>query len=604
MSSKSNFLYSTREHQFILKEWLDVGHIMSLPKFRDYYSLDDIDTILEQALKVAREVVAPSCDDAEGVGVKFEGGKVTVPQSFKDAYHFLQENGWGNHDPEEPGVLPHIVQAAYREYFTGANNTIGLLTEGAAKLIATYGRPEDKARFLPQMYKGKWGGTMCLTETGAGTDVGASVTKAFPTETPQVYRIKGTKNFITGGDHDYTENNIHLLLARVEGGAPGTRGLSLFIVPKIWVKEDGTLGAPNDVITLNIEHKMGIKGSVTAMLGFGESDNCLGILLGNPPNEKGVAEGIAQMFQMMNSARHTVGQIGLVLSTVAYNNAVQYAKERIQGKAMTNPRGPDVPIIKHEDVRRMLLDQKATIDAMRALIFKNWYYIDLAANSDDPEERQMASRHIQVLNPLGKAYCSDMAWILIAEAIQVYGGYGFCEEYPVEKLARDSKINSIWEGTNYVQSIDLVGRKWSLEGGALFNDWLAEVGQFIEGHMSAAGLEAEFALLQKAYDAYRQIYTTVMGFTKSNPSLVATFATRVLHATAMLYCGCLVAEQAMLALRRMGELGQGHYDYTFYQGKVMSARYYIRNVVPFVGVMAEIIKSGDTSVLDIPEECF
>ncbi|MFH0809814.1 MAG: acyl-CoA dehydrogenase family protein, partial [Pseudomonadota bacterium] len=337
---------------------------------------------------MAKEVVAPTCDDAEGVGVKFENGKVTVPESMKNAYHFLQENGWGMHDPAEPGVLPQIVQAACREYFNGANNTVHLLTEGAARLIATYGRAEDKARFLPLMYKGKWGGTMCLTETGAGTDVGASVTKAFATETPQVYRIKGIKNFITGGDHDYTENIVHLLLARIEGGAPGTRGLSLFIVPKIWVKEDGSLGEANDVITLSIEHKMGIKGSVTAMLGFGENDGCRGILLGNPPNEKGFAEGIAQMFQMMNAARHNVGQVGLVLSTVAYNNAVQYAKERIQGKALTDPKGPDVPIIKHEDVRRMLLDQKATIDAMRALIYKNWYYIDLANHSDDAAERQ------------------------------------------------------------------------------------------------------------------------------------------------------------------------------------------------------------------------
>ncbi|MFH0810257.1 MAG: acyl-CoA dehydrogenase, partial [Pseudomonadota bacterium] len=225
-------------------------------------------------------------------------------------------------------------------------------------------------------------------------------------------------------------------------------------------------------------------------------------------------------------------------------------------------------------------------------------------HSDDAAERQMASRHIQVLNPLGKAYCSDMAWILIAEAIQVYGGYGFCEEYPVEKLARDSKINSIWEGTNYVQSMDLVGRKWSLEGGDMFRNWLAEVGRFIEEHASAAGLEAEFALLKKAYDASQEIYITVTGYAKSNRRLVATFATRVLHAMSMTYCGCLLAEQALLALRRMGELGAGHYDYPFYQGKVLSALYYIRNVVPSVWALADVIKSGDTSVLDIPEECF
>ena len=604
MASKSNFVYSTREHKFILKEWLDTQHILDLPKFRDYYSLDDVDSILEQALKVAKEVLAPTNDDGEGIGVRFENGKVMVPPSFKKAYDFLQENGWGMHDPDSEGVLPRVIRAACGEYFTGANNTIGLLTEGAAKLITTYGREQDKRRYLPKMYKGQWGGTMCLTETGAGSDVGASVTKAFATDVPQVYKIKGIKNFITGGDHDYTENNIHLLLARIEGATSGTRGLSLFIVPKIWVGEDGSLGEPNDVVTMGIEHKMGIKGSVTAMLNFGDNDGCRGILLGNPPNEKGVAEGIAQMFQMMNSARHTVGQLAMVLATVAYNNAVAYAKERVQGAPITNPRGDRVPIIKHEDVRRMLINQKATLEAMRALIFKNWYYIDLANESDDPVERETASRYVQVLNPLGKAYCSDMAWTLIADAIQVYGGYGYCEEYPVARMARDSKINSIWEGTNYIQALDLVGRKWTLEKGTLFGNWLAEVGQYIDRNQGAAGLEKEFAMLRRAYDAYQEIYATGMRYWQTDPRLVATFATRILHSTAMMYCGCLIADQAMIAIKKLSELGEGHYDYPFYQGKVVSARYYIRNVVPFVSTLAEIIAGGDTSVLDFPEEAF
>jgi 3-(methylthio)propanoyl-CoA dehydrogenase len=340
------------------------------------------------------------------------------------------------------------------------------------------------------------------------------------------------------------------------------------------------------------------------MLNFGDNDGCRGILIGNPPNEKGVAEGIAQMFQMMNSARHTVGHLALILATVAYNNAVQYAKERIQGSPLTNPKGERVPIIKHEDVRRMLLDQKATLDAMRALIYKNWYYIDVAANAEDEAEREDASRNIQILNPLGKAYCSDMAWSLIAEAIQVYGGYGYIQEYPVERLARDSKINSIWEGTNYIQSLDLVGRKWSLQGGALFGGWLAEVGEYIDENAGVPGLEKEFSLLKKAYDAYRELYTTVMGYWGSDPRLVATFATRVLHATSMLYCGCLIADQAKVALRKIAELGEGHYDYPFYQGKVQSARYYVGNVVPFVITLAEVVKSGERSVLDIMEESF
>jgi alkylation response protein AidB-like acyl-CoA dehydrogenase len=602
-----NFLYSTRDHKFIIKEWLDIEKILNFSRFKGYFELDDIDAILDQALKVAKEVLAPTNDDGEKIGVKFADGKVSVPPSFHAAHKFLQENGWGITDPNEEGSLPSIVRSAYAEYFNAANPSFtpySGLARGAAGLIASFGRPEDKEKFLPKMYSGQWGGTMCLTEPGAGSDVGDAATKAFPTDDPRIYKIRGTKCFITGGDHDLTKNIIHLLLARIDGAAPGTRGLSLFIVPKIWVNDDGTLGEPNDVTTVAVENKMGLKGSATCMLSFGENNNCRGILLGSPPDEKGVAQGMAQMFQLMNAARHGTGHSALAVAAVAYHNAVQYAKERIQGRPITNLRGERVPIIKHEDIRRMLLNQKATLEAMRALIFKNCYYMDLAYYSDDEQERVMAQRRIQVINPLAKAYCSDMAWSLIADAIQVYGGYGYIEEYPVARQARDCKIYTIWEGTNFIQSMDLVGRKWRLDNGKLFQEWLHEVEEFINKNQGAPGLEGEFSILKRAMESYKEIYATIIKYFLEKIRLVPLYSTRVLHCTSMLYCGCLIADQALVALKKIDELGKDHYDYPFYQGKVQSAKYYIRNVVPAVFMLAEIIKDGDASALEILEEAF
>ena len=602
----SNFLYSTQDHKFIIKEWLDMEKVLNYPKFKGVTEMDAVDMLLDMALKVAETVVAPTNDDGETIGLKLEDGQVKVPPSFHKAYNYLNENGWGAGDPEE-SIVPYTVGAAFKEYFGGANPSFTSyisLIGGAAKLIASFGRQEDKDMFLPNMYKGKWAGTMCLTEPDAGTDVGDTITRAYATDKPGVYKIKGTKCFITAGDHDLTENIIHLLLARIEGAGSGTKGLSLFIVPKFKVNPDRSLGEKNDVATVAVEHKMGLRGSATCMLSFGDDDNCEGILLGNPPNEKGIAEGMAQMFQLMNTARHGTGHSALYVATVAYNNAVKYAKERIQGRALTDPKGPRVAIIKHEDVRRMLLNQKSILEAMRALVFVVWYYVDVLTHSPDEAERKYAQDQVDILNPLAKAYCSDVAWELVADAIQVYGGSGYIEEYPVAKQARDVKIYSIWEGTNYIQAMDLIGRKWRMENGEMFAKWMVELGKNIDDNQGAAGLEDEFAQLKKAYGQVQDIYKTIGDYTKKDFRLVTTFATRVLHAVSMLYCGYLLADQAKLAQKKIAELGENRVEATFYKGKVASASYYIKNVVPFIDTLAGVIKEGDTSVLDIPEEAF
>jgi alkylation response protein AidB-like acyl-CoA dehydrogenase len=480
----SNFIYSNRDLKFIIGEWLDADTLFSFDKFRDYYSHDDIDIILDQALKIVTEQVAPTNEEGDTIQARFEDGAVTVPSSFHAVYRFLNQEGWGisNLLEDEEGTLPQVLYSGIIEMITAGNPAFIPylnLSGGVLELIQSFGSKWDKETFLPPLCAGEWSGTMCLTEAGGGSDVGDILSRAYPTDEPGIYKIKGSKVFITAGDHDICSNIIHMVLARAEGGLPGTKGLSLFIVPKIWVNPDGSLGENNDVVTVGIEHKMGIRGSATATLNFGENDNCRGILIGDPPIE-GKGEGMAQMFQMMNGARMDTGMAGYTLAAQAYFNAAEYARNRVQGRAYNDPKGSRVPIIKHADIRRILLNLKACTEGMRAMAFRTYYYFDISRHSPREEERQIARDRIEVMTPLVKAYNTDMVWPLVGDAIQLYGGYGFSEEYPLAQIARDCKIYSLWEGTNYIQSMDLVGRKWNLKQGQLFLDWLQDIETIIK----------------------------------------------------------------------------------------------------------------------------
>ncbi|HPT68934.1 MAG TPA: acyl-CoA dehydrogenase family protein, partial [Syntrophomonas sp.] len=438
--SAGNYIYDIRDNQFILKEWLDMDKLLGFETYRDYYTKDDFDSFLDVNNKICRDVIAPANVECDEIGVKLIDGVVTTPEAVKKAYATVMEAGLGpqNADREMEGRVPLVVNAIIGEMQINASPAVTTywgLTMGAGGVIQTYAAPELKERFLPKMFSGEWGGTMCITEAGAGSDVGNAATKAYPTDTPGLYKIKGGKMFITAGDNDIAKNFIHLCLARLEGARPGTAGLSLFIVPKIWVNEDGSLGDHNDVNTVAIEHKLGLKGSATCQLAFGENNNCLGWLIGNPPGDDGKGEGMAQMFQMMNEERLGTGLLALGTASAAYQQALAYTKERIQSAKLTDMKGPAVRIIEHEDVRRMLMMQKSCIEAIRAMIMKTYYYIDLSHDSDDPEEREFANLMFHIGNPLCKAYASDLAWGLIADAIQCYGGYGFIEEYPVAQYA-------------------------------------------------------------------------------------------------------------------------------------------------------------------------
>jgi alkylation response protein AidB-like acyl-CoA dehydrogenase len=509
-------------------------------------------------------------------------------------------------NPEDPSALPVTVLWALYEYFIAANpglQTYWLANSGCAGLIRDFGSDELKRSYLPRLYSGQWSGTMDLTEPQAGSDVGDSSTKAVPTGEPGVYLIKGTKCFISGGEQDITENIVHLALARIEGAAPGTRGLSLFVVPKYLPDASGNPGAWNDITCAGIEHKLGLRGSSTCVISYGDEGTCRGFLLGSPPGEDGTAQGMAQMFKMMNEERLMSGLSGCALAASAYHSAVQYCSERIQGRPTANPKSGRCAIIRHEDVKRMLLYQKAHVEAFRAMALQTFWWVDIENYSTDPELHKQARVFLEINTPIVKAWCSDAALQCISEALQCYGGYGFSEEYPAAQLYRDARIYPIWEGTNYIQSLDLIGRKMTMKKGEVFLAWLKHIQEFAEANKSAAGFEKEFEILLGTLGKYAGILKTLQGWLAA-PGMPQLYATRVLHATGKLWGAKLLLEMALIAQKKMDELGKDHFDYAFYQGKVASARFFTRNILPEIGTLAEVLKTGDSTVLEAQESIF
>jgi len=603
----SRFLHSTRDHKFILKEWLDLGEVLATERFAGGYTVDDMDFILDNAIKGAREVIAPTCEESDKIGCRYENNMVITPPSTREAYHFIQNNGLctSNYDPHDSSAVPLCVLWSWLEYIIGANpslSTLYLACGGAAALIEDFGNDHLKSTFLPKMYSGQWAGTMDLTEPSAGSELANLSTKAIPTDQPGIYRIKGTKCFISGGEQDVTENIIHLTLARIEGAAPGTAGISLFVVPKFLPDEEGNPGRFNDVNCGGIEHKLGLKGNPTCIINFGEENNCTGYLLGEVPGENGIGKGLMQMFNMMNEERLMTGLSATALAAVAYNNAADYARQRIQGKATANPKGGQVVIINHEDIRRSLLMQKSYIEAFRAMVISTFYLVDIKNHHADEEVVKRAKDRIEINTPLVKAFCSDYALECISAALQVYGGYGFSEEYPCAELYRDARIYPIWEGTNYIQSMDLVGRKMAMKKGQVFSDWLADIKTFAQGQANAA-FATEFALLNKYIKVNDEIQNAINAWrTEGREDLVKIFATRILHATGKLFAAKLLLEMALPAQTKCEELGPDHFDYAFYSGKVASARFYLRNILPDLAATLEVIQGGDTSSLELDEK--
>jgi len=593
---------NSRDLRFVLFEFLKLDRLMKSEKFSQL-EINDLDMTLKEAEKIAINILSPANKEGDREGCHLESGSVRVPKSFHRCWRALAENGWISlaENPDFGGQgLPPIIETAVKELFIRANMAFSLypgLSVGACQLIELNGRDEDRSLFCRNMYSGRWAGTMCLTEPEAGSDLGVIKTKAIPDGTE--YKIKGTKCFISGGDHDLTDNIIHLVLARIEGAPEGTKGLSLFIVPKIWVEKNGTLGKQNDVKSVAVEEKMGIKGSATVMLNFGEDDQCRGILLGEKHS------GIAKMFHLMNRARMSTALQSLGLSAAAYECALEYAKSRIQSPLITNPKGGSVPIIEHADVRRMLMSMKAQVEGMRVLFLKAQMLLDMSKYAEDPKERKKCGEIAEFMIPLCKAHCSDTAYLVCRDAVQVLGGYGFTKDYPVEQYLRDCKIGSIWEGTNFIQSLDVVGRKLRAEGNH-FNSWMEEIEKFILENTGDADFDAETALLKEAAEKIKhEVEKTIQLFgQKETRANVTLFSTRLLDSCAELNIGFLLLSESILARKLMQPLQSNSEERTFYAGKISTAKFYIKNILVNIWGRSKAFDLFDDSALKMSQEGF
>ena len=617
----SNLLVNSRDQQFLLFEQLGIEKLFQTETFKDF-SKDDALMMLTEAEKMALNVILPTYAAGDKEGCTFKDGKVTVPKCYHEAFKKYVEGGWlcPTASPEVGGQgMPVVMAMANLEQCQAANFALLMypgLTHGAASLIEHFGTEELKNKYMHKMFAGQWTGTMCLTEPGAGSDVGAlkATAKRLPDGT---FSITGTKCFISCGDHDLTENIVHPVLARIEGDPPGTGGISIFIVPKYRVNADGGLGEANDVHTGNIEHKMGIKGSATCTLNFGDEGKCIGELLGKE------REGMKIMFLMMNGARLDVGMQGLGHASAALEHAIAYAKERIQSAPVWEMKSPDakaVPIIQHPDVRRDLLWMKAHVEGIRALNYFAAYCMDMATASP-AEDKEKWQGFVELLTPVCKAYSSDKAMEVCSKAIDVYGGYGYCQEYPVEQYMRDCKIASLYEGTNGIQALDLVGRKLGQRKGMNVMNMFGEIGATIAKAKGIDELKAYAARLEEAYNALVDLTMTLAQLGKSSSFIIPILnASSYLDIFGDLLVGHFLLQSAALAQEKLkaiyaekgAEESKGRQralvhenaDVAYYTGKIAAAKFFAVEILCTVKARCEAIKSGEKIPIEMADESF
>ena len=614
----SNLLVNTRDQHFVLFEQLGIEKLFDFEAYRDF-SKDDIVMVLKEAEKMAVNEIVPTLSAGDKEGCKFADGKVSAPDCFRSPWKKYTEAGWvcPSEPPEVGGQgIPYSVGFPIIELMGAANYAFYMyanLTHGAAGLLEVFGTEEQKNKYMYKMYSGEWGGTMCLTEPGAGSDVGALKTSAKRLPDGK-YLITGSKCFISAGDHDLTSNIVHPVLARIEGDPAGTKGISIFIVPKYRVNEDGSVGEFNDVVTGGIEHKMGIKGSATCTLNFGENGNCIGELLGHE------RDGMKIMFQMMNEARLNVGMQGLEAASASFEHAVAYAKERVQSASILGSKGSGpVAIINHPDIRRKLMWMKSHIEGMRALCYFAAYCLDHVKVARTPEEKEKWDGYLNLLIPVVKAYSTDKGFQICSLGMDIYGGYGFCSEYPMEQYVRDEKIACIYEGTNGIQCIDLVGRKLAQRGGqnvmTLFNDISDTVGKA----KIRPELQSVAEILEQAANACYELTSFLTRDCKNDPVTVYLNATAFMDIFGDVVIGHFLADAAAIASEKLGAifasadagvrekqdaLLKQDKEAAFYSGKIASARFFAANLLSTVRARCEAIKLRDKTPMEIVEEAF
>ena len=595
----STYIAPVKDMLFNMNELAGLQEIAGLPGNEDV-SADLVEAILDEAGKFASEVVDPLNKVGDKQGNKWDNGVVTTADGFKEAYASFCETGWnGMPASTEFGGqgLPVTVSTAVLEMWKSASISFSLcqmLTLGAVEAIAHHGSDALKATFLPNMVSGKWTGTMNLTEPQAGSDLAAIRSKAEP-RGDGTYAITGTKIFITWGEHDMAENIIHLVLARLPDAPPGVKGISLFIAPKFLVNADGSLGERNDLVCASIEHKMGIHGSATAVMSFGDKGGAIGYLVGEPNR------GLEYMFTMMNHARLNVGLEGVGVSERSYQHALAYARERVQGRIIGDKSGEKKPILHHPDVRRMLMDMKSRTEAGRALAYYVAGCMDRAKSHPDADVRAANQRRLELLTPVVKGWCTENAQGITWNGVQVHGGMGFIEETGAAQYMRDARIITIYEGTTAIQANDLIGRKTAKEGGQSMRQLLAEIAE------TGAALRASDDVRLKAIAdalgdgiaALDEATNWLIGNYDANPQAAAAGSVPFLKLTGIVVGAWLMARSAAIAVERLDAA-----DGDFYKAKLATASYFVQHVVPEANSYRDAIVGGAESVLALEEALF
>jgi len=594
-----------RDIDFVLHEQLKVEELSQHERFAEF-NKKTIDMIVTEARNVAIKEILPTNELGDQEGCKFKNGNVTVPESFHKPWKILKEAGWVamTESIEWGGQgIPSVVSLAVNNYLAGANPSLlgyAWLTYWAGILLDEFGTDQQKKLYLKKMFTGEWTGTMLLTEPEAGSDVGALATTAV-TNDDGTYSITGSKIFISSGEHNLADNIVHTVLARIEGAPTGTKGISLFLVPKIWVNDDGSLGKFNDVICTGIERKMGTHGNPTCSLTLGGKGRCRGILLG----EKN--KGMRAMFVSMNAARLLVGLSGLNYASSAYTYAVNYARDRIQGKHLLRIRdenAPSVPIIQHPDVRRQLITMKVYVEGMRSLI----YYLGLCQDkikiTDETNEKAKYQGVIELLIPLAKGYVTDRAFEVCNHALQVYGGYGYIREYPMEQLVRECRLTMIFEGTNGIQAMDILGRKLGMNKGKPFMDLLGEMQKTIITAKEISGLEDFAGKVEEAVHKLGEVAFNIGSMTMSDKVLNAfAFAYPFMEVTGDVVISWMLLWRATIASNKL-EKASKKKDSAFYQGQLKSVEFFINSILPItIGKMNTILTTNG-SAIEISEESF
>ena len=587
-----------RDFTFILNEVLEIERHANQPGFEDV-SADLVGQILEEGAKFAEEVIAPinRIGDQEGCKLS-DGGVVTGPTGWKEAYQQMVEAGWpalSAHTEFGGQGMPAVIGMAFGQMTAAASAAFSMypgLTAGAYAGIHANGSDELKAKYLPKMATGEWGGTMNLTEPQCGTDLGMVRTKAVPNGDGS-YSITGQKIWISAGEHDFTDNIIHTVLARVEGAQAGIKGLSLFVVPKVLVNEDGSLGERNGVVCAGLEHKMGIHGNATCVMAY---ENATGWLVG----EEG--RGMNNMFVVMNEARLGTGLQGLAIGTAAYQAAVEFAKDRIQGRSLTGPKAPDQaadPIIVHPDVRRMLLESKAFVEGGQALVLWTALQADLQGSSDEATATK-AKDYMGLITPVVKAYLTDKGFHVASLAMQVHGGSGYTEHFPASQYLRDARITMIYEGTNGIQALDLVGRKLPAQGGRAIMSWFSDIDAFVAENGAEGPIKPFVDGLADAKKKLQEATMWLMQNGMANPDNAGAASTDYLNifgVTALAYMWAQMAKSAQ------AQVDAGSTD-PYYANKLMTGRYFVERILPDAGAHLKKLKTGADVLMQMPAEAF